>query len=507
MRIRSSTLEEHEFIPVRRRGYDRREVDAVIARVTATLKEYEALTVDVQTRLHEAEETAEATRRTHLAAQRTHDNMLSEARAAADETRARATREAAELLEAARAEAKRLRQDATDAHEEARRTLEAARDRAGELVVEADAALAEAKEHADDVLAKAASEAATVRADADRHATQARYAATTVTADATDAAERQVAAATSEAADLSAAARRHAESMIATALREARELRATALAESDDIRRSRVLEADRVLANARAEADAILTAAGEDTEAALAEARADARHAVDAAQADARERLAQAQRRADEILDGALAEAAAMVRRAEHDKHTVDEAAADLARRVAEAERLVHRWAAASTQRLGTIGGTLDADPTRGRYAAAGTPSDVITIVLPDGDDDHVEVVHHPTLPGLEAFAPGANPRPVGTSAHRGGSIDASGARDDAWHAAVAGLASRRGDEFAEPDGSGRPPAARSSVTAATDEHVTATIDPVVRTVYQRAGRSLRRRLRAAGQDPTQRGR
>ena len=61
---------------------------------------------------------------------------------------------------------------------------------------------------------------------------------------------------------------------------------------------------------------------------------------------------------------------------------------------------------------------------------------------------------------------------------------------------------------YADPDGSGRPPAERATVVP---EEATATPVPdrngPDRTVYQRAGRNLRARLRREGQDPTQRGR
>jgi hypothetical protein len=63
---------------------------------------------------------------------------------------------------------------------------------------------------------------------------------------------------------------------------------------------------------------------------------------------------------------------------------------------------------------------------------------------------------------------------------------------------------------YAEPDGSGRPPADRATIVPPElaegavdrDDH-----EGPYRTVYQRAGRNLRARLRQEGQDPTQRGR
>jgi hypothetical protein len=74
--------------------------------------------------------------------------------------------------------------------------------------------------------------------------------------------------------------------------------------------------------------------------------------------------------------------------------------------------------------------------------------------------------------------------------------------------AAARHLAAHRDEAFAEPDGSGRPPADRATVEPPNGQEASSgPADPKDRTIYQRTGSSLRRRLRSRGQDPTQRGR
>ncbi|MFQ5518256.1 MAG: DivIVA domain-containing protein, partial [Acidimicrobiia bacterium] len=81
----------HEF-RLERRGYEKAQVEAVLARVVETLREYEEQIAAYEARLTEAEASQEAVRRTFLAAQRTHDEMLAEAQADATKVRQDAER-------------------------------------------------------------------------------------------------------------------------------------------------------------------------------------------------------------------------------------------------------------------------------------------------------------------------------------------------------------------------------------------------------------------------------
>jgi DivIVA domain-containing protein len=92
--INASAAETHRFGRVRRNGYDPAEVDAVVSRLIETLRGYEARTEKLETRLNEADASADAIRRTFIVAEQTRDELLAEA-----------TREAEETIEAARREA------------------------------------------------------------------------------------------------------------------------------------------------------------------------------------------------------------------------------------------------------------------------------------------------------------------------------------------------------------------------------------------------------------------
>ena len=103
MKIESTTVKEHRFGTVRRKGYDPVEVDRVMDRLVATLRSYEHDTALLEARVQEADESVEAIRRTFVAAQRTKQEMISEGAKRADQIVAAAQRDAAKRLDAAHA--------------------------------------------------------------------------------------------------------------------------------------------------------------------------------------------------------------------------------------------------------------------------------------------------------------------------------------------------------------------------------------------------------------------
>ena len=103
--ISASGAEAHRFGRVRRNGYDPAEVDAVVARLVETLRSYESKTESLERRLDEADASADAIRRTFLAAEATAEQIESEAEESARTARADAQREADELLAEARSTA------------------------------------------------------------------------------------------------------------------------------------------------------------------------------------------------------------------------------------------------------------------------------------------------------------------------------------------------------------------------------------------------------------------
>lgn len=103
--ISASAADAHRFGRVKRNGYDPAEVDAVVSRLVATLRTYEDRTAMLEERLAEADASADAIRRTFIAAEKTRDEILDGAREHASSITDTARREAEDVLSVARNEA------------------------------------------------------------------------------------------------------------------------------------------------------------------------------------------------------------------------------------------------------------------------------------------------------------------------------------------------------------------------------------------------------------------
>ncbi len=95
--ISASAAETHRFGRVKRNGYDPAEVEAVVSRLIETVRNHEVRTKSLETRLNEADASADAIRRTFIAAEHTRDELLAEAAEEAATTIENARREAAEI--------------------------------------------------------------------------------------------------------------------------------------------------------------------------------------------------------------------------------------------------------------------------------------------------------------------------------------------------------------------------------------------------------------------------
>ncbi|MDJ0959262.1 MAG: DivIVA domain-containing protein [Acidimicrobiia bacterium] len=576
MRIRSATVDGHQFTKARR-GYDAAEVDAVMARIAATLRDYESVMDDLEARLAAAETAARVTKSrdpmpdrpdSATAARGASEAEIEEARQEVEEARREvedtrrraedalrhaqdeATQREAEigaLLEAARAEAERLRLETEQvrADVEAQRAalsgerdqVEADRSEAERLRLETEHARAEveaqraaltgereqfeaeraeeseqenrAAQSRDDAL----SEANEIRARAEAEAEEIRFRAEEAAATTRETAQRdadalreeslaeiaQLRTATEhEIAELRSTANEHEQIVLEvanlrdTASQEVEELRAEAersieelrsIAERDaaDMRSESLRQAEVLLAAARDEAQRIRTEALDEA----AEIRAI--HGELAAElADTRETIETDQQDAGEEARRTLAALAD----AEQARFALEERLDNLRTTVHAIEEQMRALAgdiADRVQKIGRITGTEES---------------------PEGTAEH----HEPpmaTMPVAGLQAPGEHD-PLATAepsavvvidepedeADTG--IDADSRTYTQHHA------------YAEPDGSGRPPADRATIVPPELAHGAVDRDDhegPYRTVYQRAGRNLRARLRQEGQDPTQRGR
>jgi DivIVA domain-containing protein len=163
--ISASAAETHRFGRVRRNGYDPAEVDAVVSRLIDTLRGYEARTEKLETRLNEADASADAIRRTFIVAEQTRDELLAEAAREAEETIESARREAADIGAEAEtlgsemaAERERILSEATAAAQEILTAAEiASAERTSAAAAKADALLDAATQEAVDKQHAAAS--------------------------------------------------------------------------------------------------------------------------------------------------------------------------------------------------------------------------------------------------------------------------------------------------------------------------------------------------------------
>jgi len=110
--ISASAADAHRFGRVKRNGYDPDEVDAVVARLVETLRKYEDRTERLEERLAEADASADAIRKTFIAAERTRDEIVEGARDQADAIRLAARSDADDILEDARRSAAELTEHA-----------------------------------------------------------------------------------------------------------------------------------------------------------------------------------------------------------------------------------------------------------------------------------------------------------------------------------------------------------------------------------------------------------
>lgn len=305
------------------RGYDKRQVDAYVARAEAELA---ALTAERDSAASRSGDLAAQLANSHAqieslrhnlsesSAAITPDNVDARMRSrvelafaqsqgirnqaldAAEEMRGLAEAEAAELRRAASADAERM-------HDQARADLKRATDAGRMRHRDADAALSDARAQAADLVNSA-------RAEADRLLLEVRTENETSTAQARELRERldsdAIAARIEAAEDFEIALRiRRTEEQRADTERHA-----AAVAEADRLVTEAQTEADRLVDEAQTEADRLVRVATADAMRRVREATAESVRLVAEAKTDAHRRVAKAQARADEITAAGLAKVA-----------------------------------------------------------------------------------------------------------------------------------------------------------------------------------------------------
>lgn len=248
--ISASAADAHRFGRVRRNGYDPAEVDAVVSRLIDSLRAYEERTAALEERLSEADASADAIRRTFVAAEKTRDEILDSARAHAQSVTDGARSEAEDIVSAARA-------SAAEMTERAEQQAAALGERAEALELELASTRAR-------ILADA-------EADAERIILDAETTAAERTTTAADRAEAEAEAGFSAAIELERQAELGAR-VISTA--------------SDWTRREAIIESRRILADADERAAKIVADAERERESLVVRA-AGVRNAVAALEASA----------------------------------------------------------------------------------------------------------------------------------------------------------------------------------------------------------------------------
>ncbi|MGI9667842.1 MAG: DivIVA domain-containing protein [Acidimicrobiia bacterium] len=155
--INSAGADAHRFGRVRRNGYDPTEVDAVVARLVEELRIYESRTAKLEERLIEADASADAIRRTFVAAEQTRDEIVSGAREQATSITDAAHAEAEDVLSAARSQSADI---TASAEADAQATAEIASRLEHEVAKRREELLVEAEDQAQTIRSKAESEAA-----------------------------------------------------------------------------------------------------------------------------------------------------------------------------------------------------------------------------------------------------------------------------------------------------------------------------------------------------------
>lgn len=216
--IKASTVEEHVFGVVRRRGYDRSEVDAVMDRLASSIRDYEERTSALEQRAAEADESVDAVRRTLLLAQRAGEDIRREATAEAESVRG----DARVAADAAVADA---RNDAEALVAAARQVVENATSEAEATQIAATYKVEERLEAAVELATSIRSEAevalAQAQVDAARHHDAGRAEATAVLGAAATEAAEMVRVASAEASEIVSSAEHATTDLIAAARREA----------------------------------------------------------------------------------------------------------------------------------------------------------------------------------------------------------------------------------------------------------------------------------------------
>jgi DivIVA domain-containing protein len=155
--ISASAADAHRFGHVKKNGYDPAEVDAVVARLVETLKSLETKNETLEERLAEADASADAIRRTFLAAEATRDEIVSDARTEAHGIVESARGDADQLIVSTQNQALEIQ---AVAETEAERITEMANGLEAEVAVKRDAMLTEAYDQAEAVVAEAEGAAA-----------------------------------------------------------------------------------------------------------------------------------------------------------------------------------------------------------------------------------------------------------------------------------------------------------------------------------------------------------
>jgi cell division septum initiation protein DivIVA len=331
--------------------------------------------------------------------------------------------------------------------------------------------------------------------------------------------------------------------------------------EVEELRATSNAEAESLLVVARHEAEELRSQADAETKTLVSQARARSEEMLGRAKDDASDRVAAAQHQSDEILDRARLKAEEIVREARGEKLTLQRRISQLRSAVGDIEREVQRLASTAAARAGIIGGMIEfehrqleeeaaASGTAGATVGTATRTERITVTLPPDDPEGPNsagegpssqaIEPESAVAGTMAIGPGDVVPMSGASAitlpeaaaieddialagdafTTGDPASWATAPDEAHEAPAVGggtpadpvteMAAGRDRAFADPDGSGRPPAERATVlppTLASEEPDEQEARSPYRTVYQRTGKTLRRRLRDQGQDPSQRGR
>jgi DivIVA domain-containing protein len=590
MRIRSTTVDGHQFTRTRR-GYDAAEVDAVMARIAATLRDYETATGDLESRLAAAEtaarvakqrslvageaDTADASRRAEVAehdaeaARRQADELL---RTSQDEA-AKREAEIGTLLEAARTEAETLRLETELARQEVeaqRAELAAERERfeAQAEIAEREAAETRAADDAhhraaEEIRARAEADAYEIRARANEEASATRRAteketaalredaiaeiaereaAETRAADDTHhrAAEEIRARAEADAYEIRARANEEASATRRATEKETAALREDAIAEITDLREATVREITELRSTADeheqivTQVAALRDAADREIEEARAAADQEFEQHRAAAQGDAADVREESLRQAEILLAAARGEAqrirteafddAAEIRALNQEltidglatRQPVEEAepeADEEAQRTIAALADAEQARLALEARLASLRATVQAIEVQMRALAGDIADRAQKIGMITGTDSRPPTTHEAadtpmttmSMSGIQA--PGEH-EPLATAEPSAVVVVEDDEADAGDHAESRTYTQHHA--YAEPDGSGRPPADRATIVPPELAEGAAERDDYegpYRTVYQRAGRNLRARLRQEGQDPTQRGR